>query len=137
MAHYSLLFLTGVAAAEAWTGVSSPAARLGLRTSHRTCGTHAPAMALDTVGGGDARLGRRSLLEFAGQAAIAPAIISALPRSVAAETVDKETADAVAKIPLSVLKVRHSEFPCTSRMSTFGLPERLVALDSPPLIAKE
>ncbi len=107
MAHYSLLFLTGVAAAEAWTGVGIPAARLGLRTSHRTCGTHTPAMALDTVGG-ESRMGRRSLLEFAGQAAIAPAIIGAVPRSVAAEAVDKETTDAVAKIPLSVLKVRSS-----------------------------
>lgn len=111
MTRYSLVFLTGLAAAEAWSGVGAPVSRPGLRESHRTCGTNAPAMALDAIGSGDTRLGRRSLLEFAGQAAVAPAIISAaFPNSAAAETVDKETAEAVAKIPLSVVKVH----PCPS-----------------------
>ena len=73
-------------------------------------------MALDVMGSVDTRLNRRSLLEFAGQAGIAPAIISvAFPSSASAETVDKETAEAVAKIPLSVLKVRKCAFVTINR----------------------
>jgi hypothetical protein len=105
MARFSLLLVLGASAAEAFTG-AAPAAGLGLRaasSSHRSRGMQAPSMALDS-GSADMRLARRALFEFAGKAALVPVFVGvADPRAVAAESATE--ADALAKIPLDVLKV--------------------------------
>ena len=105
MARFSLLLVLGASAAEAFTG-AAPAAGLGLRaasSSHRSRGMQAPSMALDS-GSADMRLARRALFEFAGKAALVPVFVGAAdPRAATAESATE--ADAVAKIPLDVLKV--------------------------------
>ena len=103
---YSLLFLAGVTAAEAWTGVAAPLTQLGLRGAHRSCGMQAPAMVLGASSSEILRLDRRALLEFAGKSAVAPVVVGiAFPREAAAESLSKDTAAAVGKLPLDVLKV--------------------------------
>ena len=61
MTAYPLLFLAGVSAVEAWTGVTAPVASLGLRASRSSCGLHAATMAVDHSSDGK-RLGRRATL---------------------------------------------------------------------------
>ena len=96
---YSLLFLAGVTAAEAWTGVAAPVTQLGLHGSHRSYSMQGPAMVLGTSS--SLRLDRRALLEFVGKAAVAPVVVGvAFPREAAAESLSKDTAAAVGKLPL-------------------------------------
>jgi hypothetical protein len=105
MTAYPLLFLAGVSAVEAWTGVTAPVASLGLRASRSSCGLHAATMAVDHSSDGK-RLGRRAMIEFASKVTVAPLILGAAnPRVAAAESLGKDTADALGAIPLGVVKV--------------------------------
>lgn len=104
MTAYPLLFLAGVSAVEAWTGVTAPVASLGLRASRSSCGLHAATMAVDHSSDGK-RLGRRAMIEFASKVTVAPLILGAAnPRVAAAESLGKDTADALGAIPLGVVK---------------------------------
>ena len=52
------------------------------------------------------RLDRRALLEFAGKAAVIPVLVGAtFPRGASAESLSKDVAEKIAKIPLDVVKV--------------------------------
>jgi len=63
------------------------------------------------------RLDRRALLEFAGKAAVIPVLVGAtFPRGASAESLSKDVAEKIAKIPLDVVKVLFSS------SVVFGLP---------------
>ena len=99
----ALLFLASVTAIDAWSGVAVSYACPGLRTSHRSCGLQAHAVAKNAEG---TRLDRRALLEFAGKAAVIPVLVGAtFPRGASAESLSKDVAEKIAKIPLDVVKV--------------------------------
>jgi len=107
----ALLFLASVAAASAWAGVLAPSAHMTLRTMRCREGSCATAAVVESADGASGmtdalRLDRRAMLKFASKVAATPPLAAAVtwPTVSVAETLDKDTAEAIGKVPLDVLK---------------------------------